>query len=71
MNAREPTIGGVPTYPSLRMMLAHQRVADLRRRADRTREPRRPRSMGQTVTRLGSSSRLANGSWLYARRDSS
>jgi hypothetical protein len=70
MSTRDPAIGGRPAYPSLRMMLAHQRIADLRRRADRAREPRGPRSVDQTVKRVGSSSRLPNGSWLYGRRDS-
>jgi len=71
MNAHDPTFGGLPSYPSLRMMLAHQHVADLRQQADRARKPPRPRPTDQTVKRLGSSSRLANGSWLYGRRDSS
>ncbi len=71
MNARDPLVGGLPAYPSLRMMLAHQRVTDLRRRADRAREPRRGRSAEQTANRLGRSTRLPNGSWLYGRRDSS
>jgi hypothetical protein len=69
--ASDPAIGDLPAYPSLRMMLARQRVADLRRRADRGREPRRPHSIGEAAKRVGSSSRLANGSWLYGRRDSS
>jgi hypothetical protein len=69
--ASDPAIGGLPAYPSLKMMLARQRVADLRRGADRGREPRSPRSTGEGTKRVGSSSRLANGSWLYGRRDSS
>jgi hypothetical protein len=71
MNARDHAVGGPRPYPSIRMMLAHQNVADLRRRAARAREPRRARPVDQNVKRLGSSSRLPNGSWLYGRRDSS
>jgi hypothetical protein len=71
MSSRERLIGAMPEYPSLRMMLARQHAADLRRLADRTRQPGKPRSPGEGFKRLGSSSRLANGSWLYGRRDSS
>ena len=69
--ASDPATGGLPAYPSLSMMLARQHVADLRRQADRTREPRRRRPLGEAARRHGHSSRLANGSWLYGRRDSS
>jgi hypothetical protein len=71
MSSRDRVIGAVPEFPSLQMMLARQHAADLRRLADRTRQPRKPRSIGEGFKRLGASSRLANGSWLYGRRDSS
>jgi hypothetical protein len=71
MSAHDRAIGAMPAYPSLRMMLARQHVADLRRLADGMRRPRSPHSTQPSVKRLGTSSRLADGSWLYGRRDSS
>jgi hypothetical protein len=55
--------------PTLSLLVAWQRVADLLRSADPGRrleysEDKRPES-------VGSSYRLADGSWIYGRRDSS
>jgi hypothetical protein len=52
------------------MMLAQQRVADLRRAAERAQAPCDLHPARAHVKRVGRSSRLANGFWLYGRRDS-
>ena len=70
MSSRDRAGRGLPAYPDLKMLIARERVAELRREARRGR-PRRSRPPGEPTKRLGRSSRLANGTWLYARRDSS
>jgi hypothetical protein len=54
---------------TLHMELARQRVADLMRSAQRERRGARPED--RRMKPVGPSYRLADGSWIYRRRDSS
>lgn len=64
MSARDPSL----IYPVPRMMLAQQRVADLRRAAA-PKPPRRP-PRREGAQRVGCSYRLADGSWVHGRHSS-
>jgi len=69
MSSRDQALGRHGAYPGLRMMIAEQRVADLRRDAERKRRIRR--SIVESAGRVGGSYRLPDGSWLHGHRDSS
>jgi hypothetical protein len=69
MSSRNPALASRGAYPGLRLMIAQQRVADLRRRAER--RPRGARANGGSLKRVGASYRLPSGSWVYGHRDSS
>jgi hypothetical protein len=56
-------------HPMLYMILAQERIADLRRTAERERQA--SSSEEPRTKRLAPSYRLPNGSWIYRRRDSS
>jgi hypothetical protein len=70
MSPRGSARSGHKVYQGLGMMLAQQRVADLRRAAERAQAPCGVHPAPGPVKRLARSSRLANGAWLYGRRDS-
>ena len=55
--------------PHVRLIIAHQRAADLLRSANMARRVARPED--RRVKHLGPSYRLPGGSWIYRRRDSS
>ena len=54
--------------PTLSLILAHQRVADLLRSAERERPAANSRD--QRLQPVGPAYRLRDGSWLFSRRDS-
>jgi hypothetical protein len=55
-----------PLSPTLSLVLAHQRVADLLR----SRERRAPSSRDEPLRPVGPAYRLPDGAWLFSRRDS-